>query len=142
MFTVRTGRGGPLVVPAVLTAVLTAGCTLAPAGLGEQKERLEAAGSPFEPPFASRSLPDLPPAPTWREVLHRAFLANGELEASYFEWSKAVSRVEVASSYPNSNLSLGYGYAFSTENMKAFDRMAFSAGVDPMENLRFPVKAA
>lgn len=134
--------GRAVAITTVLAAALTTGCTLAPEGLDEQKGLLEAAGTPFEPPVVSRSLLDLPPAPTWREVLHRAFLANGELEAAYFEWSKAVSGVEVVSSYPNSNLSLGYGYLFSTENMKAFDRMSFSAGVDPMENLRFPVKAA
>ncbi|WP_158633697.1 TolC family protein [Tautonia sociabilis] len=73
-------------------------------------------------------------------MLRRAFLANGELEAAYFDWSAALSRVEIASGYPNTNLHLGYSYAFSAENMKSFDRMTLSAGFDPMENLAYPGK--
>jgi outer membrane protein TolC len=53
-----------------------------------------------------------------------------------------VERVGIASAYPNSNLMLGFSYAFSPESMKTFDRMTFSAGVDAMENLAFPSKVA
>ena len=87
-----------------------------------------------------RELPELPAEPTWQDVLHRAFLANGELEAAYFEWNAAYERIEVASTYPNTNVALGYTYTLSSENMKTFDRMTFSAGFDGMENLSFPTK--
>jgi outer membrane protein TolC len=75
-------------------------------------------------------------------VLQRAFLVSGELEAAFFEWKAAVERIEIASAYPNSNVALGYSYTFSSENMKTFDRMTFSAGFDSMENLSFPTKVA
>jgi outer membrane protein TolC len=62
------------------------------------------------------------------------------LEAAYFEWKAAVERIDVASAYPNSNVELRYEYMFSSESMKSFDRMTFSAGFDPMETLQFPTK--
>ena len=95
----------------------------------------------YAKPFEARELPDLPEAPGWRDVLQQAFLANGELEAAYFRWRAAVERIDPATSWPNSNVTLGYSYMFSGERMKAFDRMTFSAGFDSMENLTLPVKA-
>ncbi|MCI0629571.1 MAG: TolC family protein [Phycisphaerales bacterium] len=46
----------------------------------------------------------------------------------------------MASAYPNSNVSLGYSYMFSSERMNSFDRMTFSVGFDAMENLAWPSK--
>ncbi len=116
------------------------GCTLTPPGAKVEQARMETAGRPYETPFEARSLPDLPAAPTWRDVLQRAFLANGDLEASYFEWKASVQRIEMASAYPNSNVMLGYSYMFSSERMKTFDRQTFSLGFDPAMNLWFPTK--
>ncbi|MCI0363352.1 MAG: TolC family protein [Phycisphaerales bacterium] len=82
----------------------------------------------------------MPPQPTWQDVLHRAFLANGDLEAAYFDWKAAVERIGIASAYPNSNVELGYSYMFSSERMNSFDRMTFSVGFDAMENLAWPSK--
>lgn len=85
----------------------TPGCSLTPTGTKEEQSRLEEAGGPYEPPIEARMLPELPAAPTWRDVLHRAFLVNGDLEAAYFEWKAAVQRIEMASAYPNSNVQVG-----------------------------------
>ena len=125
---------------AVAALVLSAGCTLMPRGTDAERARLEAQADRYEPPIEQRALPELPSEPTWQDVLHRAFLANGELEAAYFEWKASFERIEIASAYPNSNVALGYSYTFSSENMKTFDRMTFSAGFDTMENLSFPSK--
>lgn len=101
---------------------------------------VEAAGVPYEPTVDHRSLPELPPEPTWHEVLRRAFLANGDLEAAYFGWKAAVQRIDAASAYPNANISLGFDYMFSSERMKSFDRATFSAGFDPAMSLTLPAK--
>lgn len=125
---------------AVLALLVLSGCALTPSGTKEEQARVEEAGKPYEPRFEERVLPELPPAPSWEDVLHRVFLANGDLEAAYFDWKAAVQRIEIASAYPNSNVTLGYSYTFSSERMKTFDRMTFSAGFDSMENLSFPTK--
>lgn len=124
----------------VLMAGLLPGCALTPEGTKHEQAKLAEAGKPYEPPVEQRSLPDLPASPTWQDVLHRAFLANGDLEASYFEWKAAVERIEMASAYPNSNVQVGYSYMFSSEKMKTFDRQTFAFGFDPAMNLSFPTK--
>jgi len=47
-----------------------------------------------------RALPKLPQPASWQVVLHRAFLANGDLEASYFEWKAAMARIDIAAAWP------------------------------------------
>jgi outer membrane protein, heavy metal efflux system len=123
-----------------IALLLSAGCALTPEGTKAEQDRVTETGKRFEQPFEERTLPELPVAPTWADVLHRAFLANGDLESSYFEWNAAVQRIEIASAYPNSNVNLGYSYTFSSEQMKTFDRQTFSAGFDSMENLSLPSK--
>ncbi|MFA6043885.1 MAG: TolC family protein [Phycisphaerales bacterium] len=132
-------------VPTILTICSLSlaglsGCALTPSGTKEEQARMDEAGRPYEAPFEQRALPELPASSSWREVLHRAFLANGDLEASYFEWKAAVQRIEMASAYPNSNVQFGYSYMFSSEQMKTFDRQTFSLGFDPSMNLSFPTK--
>jgi len=117
-----------------------AGCALTPPGTKAERARVEIAGRPYEAPFEARTMPDLPAAPAWRDVLQLAFLANGDLEASYFEWKASVQRIEIASAYPNSNVMLGYSYMFSSARMKTFDRQTFSLGFDSAMNLSFPTK--
>ncbi|MFO0842271.1 MAG: TolC family protein [Gemmataceae bacterium] len=131
-----------LVVGEAAVAAVIAGCSLTPAGTGEEQAKLALAGAEYENTAASRDLPDLPARPTWRDLLLRAFLANGDLEKNYFDWKAALERVGVASAYPNTNLALGYSYTFSRERMKSFDRMMFSAAFDSMENLSSPAKVA
>jgi outer membrane protein TolC len=96
--------------------------------------------STFEPRFEDRELPELPPVATWQDVLNRAFLANGELESSYFEWKASLTRIDQAATWPNSNVALSFNYMFSPANMKAWDRTTIGAGFDPSMNLSLPIK--
>ncbi len=131
----------PLLVTAYALALAgLAGCALTPSGTKPEQARLAEAGKPYEPKIEARELPELTDSPTWQDVLHRAFLANGDLEVAYFDWKAAVQRIEMASAYPNSNVSIGYSYMFSSERMKSFDRQSFSAGFDSSVNLSFPTK--
>lgn len=125
---------------AVAFALSLTGCVLAPAERKQEQSRLDRAGQPFAPPFEQRILPELPMEPAWPDLLHRAFLANGDLEAAYFEWAAAVSKIQQAGSYPNTPLSLNFSYLFSAGRMKTFDRTTVTAGPDPMDSLAFPSK--
>lgn len=116
---------------------LVSGCVLAPSGLKQERDRLEVAGEPYR---REVPLPELSDRPTWREVLQRAFLTNGELEAAYHEWAMAVHRVQQAGAYPNSPLSVGFEYMFSDQKMKSWDRTTISVAPDAMESLAFPTK--
>jgi cobalt-zinc-cadmium efflux system outer membrane protein len=138
---VRRAMRGRAWVPLLGVAALT-GCSLAPKEAASETQRVKQAGAPYERPFAQRELPEIPPEPTWREVLHRAFLANGELESAYFDWKASVQRIGIASAYPNTNLTLGYSYMFSSGRMNTFDRSTFTASPDSMLNLSFPTKIA
>lgn len=129
----------PLLLVASLVAT-QAGCSLAPEGTDAERAKLTDAGKLLDRPIEQRPLPELPGSPTWRDVLRRSFLANGDLEASYFQWKAAMERVDAASAYPNANVSLGFEYMFSGERMKSFDRSTFSAGFDPAMSLTLPVK--
>jgi len=133
-----TGSFRKLALSSLLLAL--PGCVLAPRDFAAEKERAAAAGAPYQRPFEERALPELPENPTWRDVLQRAFLASGDLEAAYFEWKAALERVNIAAGYPNTNVSIGYEYLFSPGNMKAWDRTTLSVGFDPMQNLSFPTK--
>lgn len=124
------------------STLLLAGCVLAPRGTGQEQRRLEAAGAAYEPRFEKRQLPPLPDEPGWRDVLRRAFLANGDLEAAYFEWKAALARIPQVANYPNTNVAPSFSYLFSGGRMKSFDRATLNVGFDPMENLAFPAKVA
>ncbi len=132
----------PVFAALAVSVAILAGCALTPKGTKEEQARLAAFAGRYEPAVEDRQLPELPDQPDWRDVLHRAFLANGDLEAAYFDWKAALERVGIASAWPNSNITLGYSYAFSSDSMKTFDRMTFSVGFDAMENLSFPTKTA
>lgn len=103
-------------------ALLLAGCVLRPDGARNEAARADEAGRGYQLPVEQRQLPELPAQPTWQEVLHRAFLANGDLEAAFFAWRGAVHRIDRESTWPMGNLSLEFEYAFSSERMKSFDR--------------------
>lgn len=85
-------------------------------------------------------MPAVPMPANWRDVLHRAFLANGELESSYFEWKAALAQIGQAAAWPNSNVAVSFSYMFSPGNMKAWDRTTIGAGFDPAMNLSLPIK--
>ena len=116
------------------------GCVLAPQGTRDEQAKLNAASPFFEPRIEARQLPELPTVANWQDVLSRAFLANGELESSYFEWKAAFARIDQVATWPNSNVALSFGYMFSPGNMKTWDRTTIGAGFDPSMNLSLPVK--
>ena len=120
--------------------VIPAGCSLEPRATDLERARLAEAGQPFETPLAKRKLPPLAEQPGWREVLQRAFLANGDLEAVYFDWKASLARVKIAGAYPNTNITLSYSYLFSAEKMKSWDRTTLGVGFDPSMTLQWPSK--
>jgi len=126
----------------ILVGVFISGCVLAPKGTDDENAAAQKAGEPYAQSFEKRLIPELPPDPTWRDVLGRAFLANGDLEAAYFEWKAALARIPQVANYPNTNLAPSFSYMFSSERMKSFDRTTVNVGFDPMENLAFPTKVA
>jgi outer membrane protein TolC len=129
------------VVAVAAAVMLPAGCSLEPAATRGEREHLTKAGTPYALPHERRALPDLPAEPDWTDVLHRAFLANGQLEAAYYEWRAAVDRVAPAAAWPNSNLMLGYEYAFAKGGMKGWNATTISATVEPAMMLTLPIKA-
>jgi cobalt-zinc-cadmium efflux system outer membrane protein len=123
-----------------LIPLLLSGCVLRPPGTNDERARLDRAGAPYVP--ESHEVPDLPDNPSWQDVLHRAFLANGDLEAAYFDWAAAFARIDQAANWPNSNLAPTFSYMFSGGRMKAWDRTTVNVGFDPMQNVSFPTKTA
>ena len=124
----------------VVATFALGGCVLAPAGAKDEQAALDRSGEPYREQFEKRDLPELPAKPEWKDVLRRAFLANGDLEAAYFRWAAAVTQIRQAGGYPNTPLSASFSYMFSGEGMKAFDRTTVNVGPDPMQNLAFPPK--
>ena len=125
----------------MVMAVGLCGCVLAPKGTQEERSKLTVASQPFEAPVEARQLPALPAPADWRDVLSRAFLANGELESAYFEWKAAFARIDQAAIWPNSNVAVSFSYMFSPENIKTWDRTTLGIGFDPAMNLSLPSKA-
>jgi outer membrane protein TolC len=127
-------------LPALALSIALSGCTLAPPGTMEEQAKAERFSTLFEPTPDPDQLPRVPARTDWRPVLHRAFLANGELRAAYFEWKAALARIDQAATWPNSNVALSYSYMFSAEQMKAWDRTTIGLGFDPSMNLSLPIK--
>lgn len=119
----------------VLLLMGLAGCVIKPKGAEGELRRLDEAGRAHgyatarNAPTTRPNAPELPATPTWRDVLQRAFLANGKLEASFHEWAMAVERIDQAGTWPTQPVELGFDYMFSSERMKTFDRMTFTAGL-------------
>ncbi|MBI2715515.1 MAG: TolC family protein [Rhizobiales bacterium] len=130
-----------LIVSASVAMTLgLAGCVLAPQGASEEEAKLNSVSPVFEPPVETRQLPALRAHVHWRDVLRRAFLANGELESAYFEWKAAFARIDQAATWPNSNIAVSFSYMFSPENIKSWDRTTVGVGFDPSMNLSLPIK--
>lgn len=127
-------------LPVFALSVALAGCSLAPPGTLEEQAKAERFSTLFEPPSDPDQLPRVPTRADWRSVLHRAFIANGELRSAYFEWKAALARIDQAATWPNSNVALSFSYMFSPEQMKAWDRTTIGLGFDPSMNLSLPIK--
>lgn len=136
----------PLLLGAGLLSalLLVGGCVLRPEGAADEGRALEYAGRPFEKPLEQRQLPELPAEPAWQDVVRRAMLANGDLEAAYFEWAAAFHRVDMAATWPNTNLSLSFEYMIDTPDPMAdrWNRTSIAASPDAMANLELPFKTA
>jgi len=128
--TKRKGVRTLTVAACLLLLVSLTGCMMNPAGTKEHRAELEEAGKSYARPVAERHLPELPTPATWQDVLQRALLANGDLEAAYHEWRAASERIDMSSYWPNSNVSLGFDYMFTKESMKTWDRISGTAGFD------------
>lgn len=124
----------------IVMLLVLASCTLAPAGLDNQQAKLSNEKGFYGEAFSSRALPSLPQQPTWQDVLQRAFLANGDLEASYHDWAAAVARVRGAGAFPNVPLQVNFQYLLSSGQMKSWDRTTVSIQPNPMDNLALPPK--
>ena len=120
--------------------LLLPGCVLAPKGLDDERKALDHEGQAWSKPFEERTLPEIPDHPGTRDLLERAFLANGELEASYFEWKAALEDVSIAAGWPNTNLAPSFSYMVSGSQAKAWDRTTVNIAFDPMQNLSLPSK--
>lgn len=133
-------RGWVPVAALLAAALFLPACRVEPGDAKAERARVADAGAPFEKPLEKRELPELPDRPDWRDLLQRAFLANGEIEAAYFEWRAAVARMDIAAAYPNTRVNLGLDYMFSKERLSAWDRTTLSAGFDPAMMLQWPGK--
>jgi outer membrane protein TolC len=123
-----------------LSITMYSGCSLVPPETKAEVQRADAAGRIYAQPHEKRAARELPADPTWQDVLQRAFLVDGDLEAAYWEWRAALERVRIAGAYPNSNVQVGFDYMFSSENLKAWNRTTISGGFDPSMTLRMPQK--
>lgn len=116
----------------ILAGLVLSGCVIAPREAKVEQEKVTEAGKAYATTRSVRVVPDLPGNPDWRDVLTRAMLASGDLEAAYFEWAMAASRIDQVGTRPTQSLELGYSYMFSSERLKAFDRSTFNANLmDP-----------
>lgn len=129
-------KRGRLLLLILLLPLISGACTLRPEGMALEQGRAAREGEAYR-----RPLPELPEKPTWRELLHRAFLANGELEAGYHEWMAALAKVDKEAAWPNTSLRLGFESMFTPEAMKSWDRTTLSAGFTN-DALTLPLKAA
>ena len=129
----------PKVTLVLVVGSLVGGCVLAPREAKTERSALRTAAAPYSQPFEKRQLPDLPERPQWRDVLRRALLASGELEAAYFEWAAAVARIDQAGGYPNTALSLEFEQMIDGGSTLGSDTTV-TIGPDPMQSLAFPPK--
>lgn len=125
---------------AAVAALLAAGCVLTPEGFDAERAEVDRAGEPYAAEFVQRTLPDLPLDANWRDLVARAFAANGDLERAYFDWKSALERVAQAAGYPDTNLAPSFSYLLSGSGATAWDNTTVNIAFDPMRNLSLPSK--
>ncbi len=104
-----------------LAIALLAGCAIRPAGEDEERDRAERAYEEAPPLW--------PESPGLDDYLKQALWANGDLRARHGEWLAAIEQIPQDSSFPNAALS--FGYMFSSEKMKGWDRTTLKISNDP-----------
>ncbi len=122
---------------ASLAILSLAACAIRPAGEDEERSRAAEAGRPFTEPIEAPPLPERPGA---EDYLRHAFFSNAELRERYWEWRAAIEQIPQDSSFPNAAVS--FGYLFSSEKMKAWDRTTLGISNDPGTMIPFPTKLA
>ena len=124
-----------LALLAAALLLLLAGCALRPAGEKQERAALAQAGKPWEQPVA---LPALPQTPTLDDYLQRAFLANADLQAQYWQWRAAIEQVPQDTSFPA--VAIPFSFMFSKGSMNLWDRTTLGVQNDPMTNILYPTK--
>lgn len=114
-----------------------ASCLLTPDGLDAERDAAREAGARYAEAHAERVLPELPDSATERDLLRRAFLAHGGVEAAWHAWRAALAEVEVASAWPSGMFELEVERAFEGGS-SGFDQTAVVAAFDPL--LEWPSK--
>lgn len=133
----RQSRLRPSALSAAVLLLFLAGCALRPAGEKQERAALAQAGKPWEQPTEP---PVLPQAPTLDDYLQRAFLANADLQAQYWQWRAAAEQIPQDSSWPR--LAVPFSVMFTKQNMTLWDRTTLGVQNDPMSNIPFPTKLA
>ncbi len=114
-----------------------ASCLLTPDGLDEERDAARDAGAPYAESHAERVLPDIPEPATERDLLRRAFLAHGGVEATWHAWRAALAEVDVASAWPSGMFEIEVERAFEGGS-SGFDQTAVLAMFEPL--LEWPSK--
>ncbi len=119
-------------------SLLATGCVLKPDAANQTRRAMTDAGAPYAQLRDNRQIPDLPTSPTWQDALDRALHVNGDLEAAYFDWAMAVSKIDQAGSYPSQPVEIGFDYMLGGGRMKSWDRTTVRAGF--MDATAWPTK--
>jgi outer membrane protein, heavy metal efflux system len=77
----------------LMVAVSAAGCTMHPRGEADERKLARDAGIAYTRPFEKRVLPDLKSDAEPEELVRYALLANGDVEAKYWQWRAALEQV-------------------------------------------------
>ncbi len=132
---------GGLRAAAAALMLASAGCVLSPQGTKTEANRIQQAGRTYDRLPWQRVLPPLPAHPDQRDVVERAMLVDGNLEAAYFRWAAAMQHVVQAGTYPGTNLSLGLNYMLRGGGA-VWDRTTVQLSPDAMRNLDWPVEVS
>ncbi len=119
----------------VITSLALAGCAVHPRGEHEERDRAEAVREALALDAEPAPLPE-DPGP--EDYLRRAFAANAELRARYWEWRAALERIPQEASPPNPALS--FSYLLGGPSMKAWDRTTLGIQNDPTAMIPLPTK--
>lgn len=118
-----------------ILAIALAGCAVHPRGEREERDRAEDERTALSLDAEPAPLPeDAGP----EDYLRRAFAANAELHARYWEWRAALERIPQEASPPNPALS--FSYLLGGPSMKAWDRTTLGIQNDPTAMIPLPSK--
>jgi outer membrane protein TolC len=113
-------------------------CTVHPAGEREERAAAIEAGKPYVRPVEKRDLPELPSHASPEDLVTRALLTNGELEAKYWEWRSMLEQVP-----QEGTQKAGTELSFQTMIMDgntAWENTTAALGNDAMASLMLPNK--